>query len=110
MIASLSNTKLMVISVMDPVNLYQGQVLDYLFDVSKKNKAVMTVFYSDNPIKTITGFIKRARAVNVLTGIPSSKDSVLYKLWGKFTHISFFTVAQDGGLDRVEQCETTGIA
>ncbi len=100
-IADLTKTHLTVLSVSSPEYTQNPQALQYLFDVSKENDAMMTVTYSENPTKTIINFIKENKVVNVLTGMPSSDDSVLYKVWNKFTHVTFFTVTPEGEIREV---------
>jgi len=92
-IADISKTDLLVLNVQDSHYKPNPQALQHLFNVSKENGAIMQVSYSKNPEKAIIPFIKKYKAQNVLTGMPSSKGSVLQKLWNKFMHIRFFVVA-----------------
>ncbi len=95
-IADISKTDLLVLNVQDSHYSPNPQALQHLFNVSKENGAIMQVSYSKTPAKAIIPFIKRYKTQNVLTGLPSSKNSVLQKLWNKFMHIRFFVVDPDG--------------
>ena len=96
-IAKISGTELEIVSVLNgSLSLDGGSALDFLFKVSRENNANMSIFYSDTPYKSLVNFIKQARAVNVITGIPEGEASVAHSLREKFTHISFFSVAHNG--------------
>ena len=96
-IANISDTELLVVNVSAPDFTRQdGEALEYLFRISKENDARMTVLYSDESLKTLTDFIKKSGAVNVVTGMPQQGTSVLYKMWDKLGNVSFFTVDADG--------------
>jgi len=96
-IANISDTELLVVNVSAPDFTRQdGEALEYLFRISKENDARMTVLYSDESLKTLTDFIKKSGAVNVVTGMPQQGTSVLYKMWDKLGNVSFFTVDANG--------------
>ncbi|MBQ9939730.1 MAG: hypothetical protein IJO96_09405 [Oscillospiraceae bacterium] len=101
-IADLTDTTLTVVNVSRPdITAEDSKALDYLFNVSKKYGALMTIFYSTEALKTITEYIKINKAANVVTGMPQAKDSVLIKLWEKFSNTKFFTVEENGDLKEV---------
>ena len=100
-VADLTMTDLFVISVSDPQYPQNPQALEHLFQVSQLNGAMMTVFYSDDPQKTIKHYLKENRVENAITGLPRKNNSLLYAFWQKFTSIRFFTVTQDGELQEV---------
>jgi K+-sensing histidine kinase KdpD len=96
-IANLTDTQLLVVNVSSTDFTSQdGEALEHLFRVSKENDAQMTVLYSNESLKTLTDFIKKSSAVNVVTGMPQQGASVLYKMWDKLGSVSFFTVDADG--------------
>lgn len=101
-IANISNTELLVVNV-SPTDFKKQNVeaIQFLFNISKENDAEMSVFYSDEPLKALVSFIKQNRAVNVVTGMPQVENSLLNAVWNKFTHISFFTVNEDGGFSDI---------
>ncbi|MEG2295459.1 MAG: hypothetical protein RSB96_01800 [Oscillospiraceae bacterium] len=102
LLAHISNTSLDVISIVNPLKeQFNPQAIEYLFEVSKKNGATMSVIYHDDFKKAIHNFIKNNKPINVITGIPSGENSVLYKLWNKFNNINFFIVDNDGMLQEV---------
>ena len=96
-IANLSDTSLLVVSV-SPMEVTErsGQALEHLFHISQENDAEMSVFYSDKVLKTLTTFIKKKHAVNVVTGMPQQENSILSKMWEKLGGVSFFTVDENG--------------
>lgn len=96
LIADISKTDLLVLNVQDSKYAPNPNAIQHLFNVSQEKNAVMQVTYSDNPSKTIINFIKKYKTQNVLSGMPSSRSSVLQKLWNRFTHIRFFVVDSEG--------------
>jgi len=80
-----------------------GEALEHLFRVSQENEAEMSVFYSDKVLKTLTTFIKKKHAVNVVTGMPQQENSILSKMWEKLGGVSFFTVDENGEFVNITQ-------
>ena len=103
-VADISGTELLIVNV-SPLDFTRqdGEALEHLFRVSKENNAQMTVLYSDEALKTLTDFIKKSTAVNVVTGLPQQGESVLYKMWDKLGSVSFFTVAEDGSFSNMSR-------
>ncbi|WP_312641563.1 hypothetical protein [Hydrogenoanaerobacterium sp.] len=96
-IADISKTDLTVISVMNPEDVKKDtDALEYLFEVSKQNNAVMSIQYSTDSLKSIANFIRDNKAINVVTGMREGENSILPKLWTRFEHASFFSVTLDG--------------
>lgn len=96
LIADISKTDLLVLNVQDSKYAPNPEAIEYLFQISQQENAVMQVTYSNNPSKAINDFLKKYKTQNVLSGIPSSRSSVLQKLWNKFTHVRFFVVDAEG--------------
>lgn len=106
-VADLTGTELTVVNVSSPnITREDSEALDYLFNASKKYNALMTIFYSDDPYKTIVEYLKTNKASNVVTGMPQQKNSVLIRLWEKFTNTKFFTVEENGDLKEVLNSQT----
>ncbi len=106
-IADLTGTELTVVNVSSPeLSPEDSKALDYLFGVSKKYGALMSIFYSDDPVRVIVEYLKANKAANVITGMPQQKDSVLIQLWKKFTNTKFFTVEANGDLKEVLNSQT----
>lgn len=96
-IANIAKTPLTVISVVNPKSAHNDtDALEYLFDVSKQNNAVMALQYSTNPLACIEDFIRENKAKNVVTGMREGENSILTKLWTSFKDATFFTVTMDG--------------
>lgn len=100
-LADISNTELLVVNVVRPDSIQDTDSMEYLFGVSKQNRAEMVLLYSDDVSKAIIRFVKGNKVSNLLTGIPSEKNSITAKIWKRFTHISFFIVENDGTLSEV---------
>lgn len=103
LLADITSTDLVVITVAKPDIPQDPQSMEYLFSVAQKNNAEMSVLFSNDVARAIIKFIKENKITNVLTGIPSTTDSITPKLWKKFTHISFFVVEKDGSLQEVKK-------
>lgn len=98
-IADISKTDLTVINVTDAgLKNQDTAALEYLFEVSKQNNAVMSIQYSASPLKCIENFIRNNKAINVVTGLREGENSILPDLWKNFEGTSFFTVTLEGEL------------
>ncbi|HAN44720.1 MAG TPA: hypothetical protein DCP97_04945 [Ruminococcaceae bacterium] len=109
-LSEITKTELYVISVLTPNNQTNNLAIEHLFKISKQNGAVMTVAYSNEPEKEIISYIKNNNSINVITGMPNDKNSVLYKMWTKFTNTTFFTVSESGELQEVTKKIISSIA
>ena len=103
-VADLSNTDLNALHIASPSLPANGDALEHLFDVSKQNNAVMTVYYDSDSLKCLIRYIRENRVANVITGMPQPENSILQKLWRKFRNknIGFYTVDSEGELHPVE--------
>ncbi len=104
-IASMLGSSLLVFSVTDPKYGSNPDALQFLYDTSKQNGAEMTVIFSDAPAKAIHRYIKEQKVTEVLTGIPSNNNSLVYSLWERFQHITFFVVEKDGSVREARKAE-----
>ena len=110
LLANLMTTPLSVISIASTQIPQDPNSIEHLFNVSKQSGADMSVIYSDDPAKAIIKYIKENKISNVLTGQPVDDDSMLYRIWGKFTHINFFTVDEEGALIEIaRQTKGSGV-
>ncbi len=100
-VADISRTELCIINVENNDYPTNPDAIQYLFNVSAENGAVMHLMYSDNTFKTICKYFKENKTSAVVTGMPSSPGSILYKMWEKFPCINFFTVNRDGKVESV---------
>lgn len=101
LLSDISRTELMAVNVNDDRYEPNPAALEHLFLVSKENDAEMKVHFVENPCKQIIKIIKYNKTVNVVSGMPGSQDSILYKIWQKFTSVRFFTVDSDGEISEV---------
>lgn len=108
-IADLTKTKLGIISVVNSQYPQNPEALDYLYKISKQNRGTMNITYSDAPARAISKFIKENKIANVMTGVPTAENSVIYKLWERFGEINFFTVEEDGEIKEAKiNCSVIG--
>lgn len=104
-LADATRTELIVFSVQSSRFPQNPLALEHLYNVSKQNGAVMSISYGDDAMKQIVGFIKHNNTRHVFTGMPEGKNSILYKIWAKFTHVRFFTVDAQGNTAEVPHAE-----
>ncbi len=101
-VANMTDTDLAVINVCTSMRPNNPAAMEYLFRVSADYGGEMAVLYSDAIAKAIIHYIKGHRVAYVVSGVPQPNDSVITKIWKKFTHITFFMVEENG-----ELCEVT---
>jgi len=101
-VADLTDTDLAVINVATPARENDPAAMEYLFRMTAEHGGEMAVLYSALVAKTIIRYIKENHVSYVVTGVPQPNDSVIADIWKKFTHITFFTVHENG-----ELCEVT---
>lgn len=99
-VADETNTDLVVVGILDNEYELDPEVVDYLFVLSKKYRATMRLLFSNDKTLVMTDAISRPDCQNIVTGMPNSSESVLYKLWNMFPAKSFYTV--DAGGEVVE--------
>lgn len=100
-VADETSTDLVVVGVLDSEYELNPEIIDYLFGLSKKNKATMRLLFSEDKTMVMTDAISHNDCKNVVTGMPCSNESVLYKLWKMFPARSFYTVDTDGEIIEV---------
>lgn len=100
-IADETKTDLIVVGVLDNEYELDPEVVDYLFVLSKKNKATMRLLFSDDKTSVMTEAISLPECTNVVTGMPSNSESVLYKIWNMFPAKNFYTVDTTGEIIEV---------
>lgn len=100
-VADETGTDLVVVGVMDSEYELNPEVVDYLFVLSKKNQATMRLIFSENKTEVMRDIISGYDCQHVVTGMPSSNQSVLYKLWKEFPGKHFYSVDTSGELVEV---------
>ncbi len=96
-IADKTDTNLYVINV-DNGHTRDLEAIEHLFRVTKSNGAVMNIFYNKNVLDTIVNCIGEYNAVNVVSGIPQTVDSILNKLWETMPKIDYYMVGFKGDI------------
>jgi len=101
LVADETDTELTVVGVLGSEYELNPQAIDYLFNLSKQNKATMRLFFSDDKKGAIHNIISQHDCRNVVTGMPSSNQSVLYELWKRYPGKTFYAVDTTGELVEV---------
>ena len=100
-LADSSNTELIVLNVQSNEYPANPDAIQYLFNISSQNNAMMNVIYAEDTFKTIVQYIKDHPTAHVITGMPRKKNSILHRIWKKCGHVTFYTVDEDGKLSEV---------
>ncbi len=100
-LANENNGNLLVLNVNRPDYTQNPEAIEFLYKVSKDNDATMLVHYSEKPEKYISQCIEENQPMAVVTGIPSSKNSILHKLWLRFGNTTFYMADTNGELSKV---------
>lgn len=100
-VADETDTDLVVVGILDSEYELNPEVIDYLFVLSKKNKATMRLLFSEDKTGVMAEAISQHDCKNVVTGMPNSSESVLYKLWNMFPAKNFYTVDSSGEIVEV---------
>ena len=101
LLCDLTGTTLAVVNVARPGVEQDPQSIEYLFHVSSQNGAQMAVLYEEDVAKALIRYIKSHKVSYMLTGIPGERDSIIHKIWSRFTHVTIFVVEHDGELREV---------
>jgi K+-sensing histidine kinase KdpD len=102
-LADITQTQLAVINVAQTSQKQDPDSIEYLFSVSNENGAEMAVIFEEDSAKAIFHYIKENKVSCVLTGVPGEGDSVVWRIWSRFTHIRFFVGEEDGEVREVAQ-------
>ncbi len=94
-IADKTKTNLYVINV-DNGSRRDIAAIEHLFRVSKEYNAVMNIFYNDKVLDTILNCIREYNAVNVVSGMPQTVNSILNKLWAVMPQIDYYMIGLEG--------------
>ncbi len=100
-VADETSTDLIVVGILDSEYELDPEVIDYLFKLSKQNKATMRLLFTEDKTEVMTDAISQLNCSNIVTGMPSNNDSVLYKLWKMFPFKNFYTVDGTGEIVEV---------
>ena len=100
-IADDTQTELIVVGILDSEYALDPQVIDYLFVLSKQNKATMRLLFSEDKQGVMVEAIAQHECQHIVTGMPASSDSVLYHIWKMFPRKKFHTVDVSGEIIEV---------
>ncbi len=100
-VANISKTELIVLNVQSNEYPANPEAIQYLFNISSQNDAMMNVMYAEDIFKTISQYLKDNKTAYVVTGMPQTQNSVLHRIWNRFPLINFFVVGEDDSLKEV---------
>jgi len=100
-VADETDTDLVVVGILNSEYELDPEVVDYLFGLSKSNRATMRLLFADDKVSVMRQVVGQYDCQNVVTGMPSSNQSVLYDLWKSNPQKNFFTVDTTGELVEV---------
>lgn len=100
-LADRTATQLEVINVANPSIPQNPEAIEFLFQESKEYDATMMVHYSAEPEKFLVELIKEHQPSHVVSGMPQEENSLLHRIWTRFTKVGFFTVSEEGTLSPV---------
>lgn len=95
-VADETGTDLVVVGILDSEYELDPAVIDYLFKLSKQNRATMRLLFTEDKTDVMAEAISQIDCKNIVTGMPNNNSSVLYKLWKMFSAKSFYTVDEAG--------------
>ena len=79
-VADISKTDLIVLNVQSNEYPANPEAIQYLFNISTQNGAMMNVMYAQDTFKTIVQYIKDNKTAYVVTGMPQTKNSILHRI------------------------------
>jgi len=97
-VADVNNSDLVVVGILDAEYEVDPEVVDYLFRLSKQNKAAMRLVFSADKLHAMRDTLSEADCRWVVTGMPGNNQSVLYDLWREYKDQTFYTVDTTGEL------------
>jgi len=100
-IACETQSELLVVGVLDSEYVLDPEAVDYLFMESKKYKSTMRLLFTEEKVAPMLDITGHSDSINIVTGMPSSHNSVLYELWREFPDKAFYTVESCGEIAEV---------
>ncbi|SDN11327.1 hypothetical protein [Acetanaerobacterium elongatum] len=94
-IADKTKTNLYVINV-DNGSKRDIAAIEHLFHVSKEYNAVMNIFYNNQVLDTLVNCVHEYHAVNIVSGMPQTVNSILNKLWVMMPQIDYYMIGLEG--------------
>lgn len=102
-VAQKQDAQLLVLNVLNrgvqAHDLQSSDALEYLFQVSNRYQADMSIFYNADPIRVSNDFISRRNIVHVVTGMPSNDGCFVMNLQQTFPSIQLTIVPPAGMVD-----------
>ena len=100
-VANETSSELLVVGILDSEYELNPEAIDYLFLLSKQNKATMRLLFTEDKVSAMREAVGQYGCKAAVTGMPSSNQSVLYTLWKEFPGVAFYTVDLNGEIVEV---------
>lgn len=95
-LADRHHADMVVVNVSRAPDLGNLEALEFLYQTSKLNGALMEVHYDNDPPRYLEQLIKKQSPSIVVTGMPQQEGSLLQKLWIRFNDTDFYLVTPEG--------------
>lgn len=102
-VADQTNTNLVVVGIMDNEYDLDPKAVDYLFSRSRDHGATMRLIFKEDSLETMMELTGQYTCQNIVTGMPSTNQSVIYQLWLTYPEKDFYTVDTNGILVEVDK-------
>ena len=112
-LAEQNHVELLVLNVQNHgfQSVGRSDALEYLFQVSSRYHADMSVFYNADPIHVGNDFISRRNITQIVTGMPSGAGHFVINLQQTFPQIPLTIVPPSGIVDiEIKAPEESGIS
>jgi len=96
--AQKTKTELNIVQILDSEYDLDPKAIDYLFMMAKSVNATMRLVSAQDKLDLMHKVIASPDVSNIVTGMPSSHQSVLYDLWKQYPHKAFHVVTLEGEL------------
>ncbi len=97
-VAEETQTELNIIEILDSEYELNPEAIDYLYNLAKQVGATMRIVFTGDKLAVMRETIAQYDCLAVVTGMPSSHESVLYDLWKQYSQKQFHAVDASGEL------------
>ena len=95
-VADNNQSELVVVAIQDYQYEMNPQAVDFLFSKSKEYGASMRLIFNNDVPAVMREVINQYECRYIVTGMPSTNNSVIYGLWKEYSNKSFYTIDLDG--------------
>lgn len=110
MIAEKNSADLVVVSVLPSAqgeNPYEPQIVEKIYQTARYEGGEMSLFFSDDPILTLTAYIAKVKPVTIVTGFPGEKSNdFIATVHMLLPELNISMVDKDGTVYNILPCES----